>query len=455
MKRWRLKALMMFTEYPATWEKTTIANVYNIISGGTPDTKVPDYWNGTIPWISSADISDLGDVFPRRYITQNAVTKSATNIAPAGSLLVVTRVGLGKVSLATQRICFSQDIQALIGNDSLVYPKYAHYYLAKAVQVFKHKNQGTTISGVTKKHLSDLPFFLPPYKEQIRIVSKIENLFSNLDAGVASLERAKAKLTQYRAALLQAAVEGQLNKHHAYSWRHYSMQELVFQYQNGIAKRSGTTGTEYKVLRLADIQNNAISESNPRHIHLSDKEIARYRLNNGDLVAIRVNGSKDLVGRLVYVRDEKDWAYCDHFIRLRIDERKAHPKFIKFLFDTKKFRNKIQELMVSSAGQNTISQSSFNEITVRVPSLDEQKIIISQIERYLGVIFKIEQSLNRDFTRASRLRQAILKKAFEGNLVPQDPNEEPASVLLERIQRERERATPTSVKRKASKKNLK
>ena len=103
------------------------------------------------------------------------------SLVPEESLIVVTRVGLGKVALTKTPLCFSQDSQALIGNSSLLYPEYSLYYLCKAVQIFKFEHRGTTIAGVTKKQLRQLPFPLSPFPEQQEIVEEIERRFSVAD----------------------------------------------------------------------------------------------------------------------------------------------------------------------------------------------------------------------------------------------------------------------------------
>src|SRR6266566_32371 len=200
---------------PKEWVWTRVGEIYDIVGGGTPSTSIEEYWKGDIAWITSADIYGLKDIQPRKQITKAAIVDSATNLVPAGSLIVVTRVGLGKVALAKTPLCFSQDSQALFGDSYSIYPDYSLYYLAQAVQVFKYQNRGTTIAGVTKKQLSELPFALPPFPEQQRIVAAIEQQFSRLDAGVAALRHAQVKLKRYRAAVLKAAVEGKLTE----AWR--------------------------------------------------------------------------------------------------------------------------------------------------------------------------------------------------------------------------------------------
>lgn len=195
---------------PSNWALTTVGNIYKMYGGGTPSTAVAKYWNGDIPWITGADIHGLKDIRARKRITQEAIANSTTYLAPARSIIVVTRVSLGKVALTEEPLCISQDSHALVGNESLVYPEYALYYLSKTVQKFKFEYRGTTIKGVTTKQLFDLPFVLPPLNEQKRIVVKIEELFTKLDAGIESLKKAKIELKRYRQSVLKAAFQGNL-----------------------------------------------------------------------------------------------------------------------------------------------------------------------------------------------------------------------------------------------------
>ena len=187
----------------------------SIVGGGTPSTKTEEYWNGDIPWISSADILGVKEIVPRKFVTKEGIANSATNKIEKGTIIVVTRVGLGKLAIAPYSLCFSQDNQGVKFYNGLVDIKYALYYLSLAVYEFKFSGRGTTINGVTKKQLKDLQFKLAPLPEQRAIVSKIEQLFSELDNGIANLKTAKDKLEIYRQAVLKKAFEGELTK----EWR--------------------------------------------------------------------------------------------------------------------------------------------------------------------------------------------------------------------------------------------
>ncbi|MDO8578180.1 MAG: N-6 DNA methylase [Dehalococcoidales bacterium] len=147
----------------------------DILSGGTPSTTVEVYWNGTIPWMSSADIVDTRTILVRKHITKAGLNNSATNLITKGNIIVVTRVGLGKIVMNNFDVCISQDSQGLILNKEKVIPEFLLYVLAEKVLIFKDTSQGSTIQGVTKETLRTLQIPLPPLETQQAIVAEIES----------------------------------------------------------------------------------------------------------------------------------------------------------------------------------------------------------------------------------------------------------------------------------------
>ena len=144
------------------WPMVSLREVCKaILSGGTPSTKQAQYWNGKVPWISSADIRDIRTAEPRRFITREAIQNSATNLIPNGNVIVVTRVGLGKLFMNSFDVCISQDSQGLILKDEID-AQYLALVLEPRVQAFKQVSQGSTIQGVTKKQLAEIQIPLPP-----------------------------------------------------------------------------------------------------------------------------------------------------------------------------------------------------------------------------------------------------------------------------------------------------
>ena len=143
------------------------------ISGGTPDTKVPDYWNGDIPWITGADFTGDGITIGRRYINSTAISVSATNIVPKGSILMVTRTGVGKIAIAPVDIAISQDITGIVLKQG-VEAKYVLSAIVSKMSQLLAVQRGATIKGITRDDVKRLDIPLPPPSEQRRIVEILD-----------------------------------------------------------------------------------------------------------------------------------------------------------------------------------------------------------------------------------------------------------------------------------------
>lgn len=317
---------------------------------------------------------------------------------------------------------------------------YLNYYLKyfySTGKIIRYQAGSNNLRNLKFKDYLTINIPLSPLIEQNTIVKKIEALFSSLESGIADLKKAQDQLVIYRQAVLKKAFEG---------LSEIPLERLVISSQNGMSKRSGKEGNEIKVLRLADITNLKIDNNSPRTILLTKKEFVKYGLKEGDLLIIRVNGSIDLVGRMIEVgkKDELEkWAFCDHLIRLKLNNEKCVASFYFYFFQLPKIRKYIHQNMVSSAGQNTVSQGTVKSISVPLCSIDKQHQIVHEIESRLSVCDTVEKDIADSLEKAQALRQSILKKAFEGKLLSQEeiaackaqPAYEPASVLLEKIKK--------------------
>ena len=170
------------------WTMVKLEDVCDgILGGGTPSTKNEEYWKGNIPWITSADIMDLKTAKPKKYITEEAIKDSATNLIPKGNLVVVTRVGLGKLFRNDFDVCISQDSRGLILKD-VINADYLVYVLKDRVENFNQVSRGSTIQGVTKKQLAEIQIPLPPLEVQREIVAEVEGYQRVMDGARAVIE---------------------------------------------------------------------------------------------------------------------------------------------------------------------------------------------------------------------------------------------------------------------------
>jgi type I restriction enzyme, S subunit len=164
-------------------------------------------------------------------------------------------------------------------------------------------------------------------------------------------------------------------------------------------------------------------------------------------LAIRVNGSMDLAGLFILYDGDEDEAYCDHFIRFSIDSNQACAKFIVFITNEGEGRKYLKNSLSTSAGQNTINQKSINSLPILLPSLKEQTEIVNRVEQLFAYAGQIEQRVKDAQSRVNHLTQAILAKAFRGELTAdwreQNPDlisgENCAEALLAKIKAEREK----------------
>ncbi len=289
-------------------------------------------------------------------------------------------------------------------------PKYLYYFCVHFN--FMPLDKSTGRPSLAKSDLLKIEMPVPPLPEQERIVARIEELFSQLDAGVETLKKTKAQLAVYRQAVVEDAIA--TAKHRGATVLPFGT--FVLQYQNGISKRSGE-GIQTPVLRLADIENQRISNDDGlRLIGLSKIERDRFVLKRGDLLIVRVNGSEKNVGRAIVVDKDDSYAACDHFIRCLVDFSHIIPEYAQLLLDSFSARKHIKENMVSSAGQNTVSQTTMSSIMVYVPDISlQEKIMVSVNERF-SMCDSIEQTVDTALQQAEAMRQSILKDAFEGRL---------------------------------------
>ena len=196
--------------FSSNWEEKPLGKIFKIIGGGTPDTKKSQYWDGDIPWVTSADIHGIKNIVPRRRVSQLGIDNSATHKIPPNSILVVTRVGLGKLAITDEPICINQDIQAVIMDSNVALPLFVLNYLSQTIQIFRFHNQGTTISGVTKKQLSDIPFFLPSLDEQEKIIGHMEMAEARIQNSQSIVNSTLQQLQTMKISVLKQAFEGKL-----------------------------------------------------------------------------------------------------------------------------------------------------------------------------------------------------------------------------------------------------
>jgi len=175
---------------PTTWATARLKDVFIFRGGGTPDKKNPTNWNGLIPWASVKDIKGMHLRATQDSITEAGFNSSATTLAKIGDLIIVTRISPGVTTIPLVEVSINQDLKVTTPPAGMS-PEFCHYLFKTIFREIIEKSSGTTVLGIRLKELGEIVISLPPLKEQRRIVAKIEELFSELDAGIDNFKRAR------------------------------------------------------------------------------------------------------------------------------------------------------------------------------------------------------------------------------------------------------------------------
>ncbi len=464
------------SDLPKGWASATVGDLFRTLGGGTPSTSVREYWSGDIPWATSADIGDDLRITPRKTVSQEGVDASATNVVPRGSVIVASRVALGKAAVSFRELCFSQDCRALIVEQDLFDSEFVAHQMGLRLKLIR--GRGTTISGITKKQLIDTEFYVPPLSEQRRIVAAIESQFRHLDGAVESLRRAYCNIARLRAAILKDAVEGRLVhkstsrmaadtlldrilKERRATWsrsgkntryreptlpRHIdrhnvpkqwaicsvdSVGEIQLGRQRSPKNHQGSHMRPY--LRAANVTWNGIDLSDIKEMNFAPEELKRYKLIKGDILLNEASGSADEVGKpAIWGGEIEDCCFQNTLLRVRpsnlIDR--------KYLWLTLLHAANNGGFSSVAKGVNILHLGKANLASwpVPLPSLDEQCRIVAEVERQFASLDTTGRLVDTAIARAASLRQAVLLEALAGRLIPRNFGEEPDTELLEHIQ---------------------
>lgn len=288
----------------------------------------------------------------------------------------------------------------------LVLPKYIYYRMQ--IINFDH----STHKRYWIQQYSKIRVSVPPLPEQERIVSRIEELFSQLDAGVETLKKTKAQLAVYRQAAITEAFSVENNTPNV------CLSDIA-QIIGGITKGkdlSGTETIELPYLRVANVQNGYLDLSEIKTIKLRVDEKERYLLKPGDVLYTE-GGDRDKLGRGTVWRGEiKDCVHQNHIFKARVDQSKAIPVYVALWSMSTPARNYFYQKGKQSVNLASINKTVLSALTLPLPTLEKQREIINHIESRLSVCDSIEQTVDAALHQAEAMRQSILKDAFEGKL---------------------------------------
>lgn|GEM_PF-639484 len=490
----------MNTELPTGWAQAELGDLLcSIVGGGTPSRDVEAYFHGTVPWFTVKDMKSPKPSDAQEHISHDAIANSSTNLIPPNTLICATRIAVGRAIKPTVQCAINQDLKALVTGPGVNSDFLLHWFSAYENDIQK-KGVGTTVSGIRLETLRSLPVLLPPAPEQARIVARLEELLSQLESGLDELKTAQRKLETYRHSVVKMATDGTLPSElglecgkqqqdgdhlfqhilaerrslweltqaakfsalgkplplnwrskypsprddrptdlpslpHGWTWAsidQLSPNDLV----NGRSVPTAAFGA--RVLRLSAVRNGRIDLTQSKFGDWSNEDASPFAVAENDLLIVRGNGSLSLVGRAGLVSQVAGQvAFPDTLIRLRLTTSVVRPAWVSLNWDSERSRNHLELRARTSAGIYKISQPDILSNMIPVPPLHVQDQILSVVDECKARIDVAGTALSMALKTSSLERKSILRAAFTGQLVPQDPNDEPAYQVLARVRADR------------------
>ena len=370
------------------------------------------------------------------------------------------------------------------------------------VEFANHLNAGDR-PRVDFGQLQSFALALPPRDEQTRIANLLDELLDDLATGVSALEHCREKLRRYRASVLKAAVEGDLTtdwrsahpdaepastllqrilaerrvrweqeqlcayadkgktppKNWQAKYREPVAPELadlpslpagwewvgfdqIGAIQGGLQKSPARAPerNHFPYLRVANVRRGRLQLDELHRFELTPQELRKLRLETGDVLLVEGNGSRTEIGRCALWNGEiEDCVHQNHIIRVRLATG-VLPQYVNIFLNSPIGQFAIQQAASSTSGLYTLSVNKVKRLSLPLPPTAEQQAIADCVEGHAAGIEQIDTPLADKLSSATRLRQSILHQAFTGNLLPQDPDDEPASKLVERIAANRGKA---------------
>ena len=314
-------------------------------------------------------------------------------------------------------------------------------FLMHYLNVFNYNDfvNGTTRLKLTQGSMDTMPVPIPPLTEQQRIVNRIESLFAKLDEAKQKAQDALDSFETRKAAILHKAFTGELTaqwrKEHGVgmeSWDNTTLSKIVIGFKYGTSEKSDYSYKGMPVFRIPNITDDGLSFEDLKF--LSHKDISdENQIHENDILIVRSNGSRELVGKSVLVPQlDREYAYASFLIRIQPLESVV-PNYLVMYLNSTDARMQMFKKAKSSAGINNINSKELGAILINLPSFSEQAEIVRILDNLLAKEQLAKEAAEGVLEQIDLIKKAILARAFRGELGTNDPGEESAVELLKQV----------------------
>jgi type I restriction enzyme S subunit len=407
------------SQLPKGWSRTSVSNLIELKYGKA----LPDRERS-------------GDGSP--VFGSNGIVGYHNKTLTSGPTIIVGRKG------SVGEVCFSRDpcspIDTTYYVDSVPGEQFRYWFYALRAMRLGELNKSTAIPGLSRSDVYPIALSLPPVAEQERIADKLDTVLARVDACRDRLARVAPLLKRFRQSVLAAATSGRLTEEWRDSlkppdpWRNLELGQFSF-----VTKLAGFEYTKFveydedgelRVVKAENVGKNGFKHTNFSRVNKqSVQSLTRSKLSGGELIIVFVGAGTGQIGILP---PAKDWFLGPNVALIRVDNSAALSAYIEIYIRSHVGQSEVARFAKSTA-QPSLSMGSIRSFNIDLPPIDEQTEIVRRVESLFAVADRLETRLTQARSAAERLTPALLAKAFRGELVPQDPEDEPAAELLKRL----------------------
>ncbi|WP_215902991.1 restriction endonuclease subunit S [Acinetobacter junii] len=407
---------LRFSQFKDEWYETTLGDVVDIVGGGTPDTNVPEFWNGDIDWYSPTEIGE--NVYANgstKKITALGLKNSSAKILPAKkTVLFSSRAGIGDMAILDKPAATNQGFQSFVANNIDVYFLYSMGVKIKKFAL--SKASGSTFLEISRNQLAQMEFLAPSIDSNEQ--TQIGNFFQNLDQSLALHEKKLAQTQNLKKAMLEKMFPKAGDKQpeirlkgFSGDWPGLRIFDLAQngKLNNGVFNDQNKRGKGYKLINVLYMYiETSIDEKKLTLLDLDRKEFEQNKVKYGDVFFTRSSLVKEGIAfSNVYLGHSNDITYDGHLIKLSPNLELVDPIFLNYCLKSSKMRTQLI-LGGKSTTMTTIGQQEVGETIVGLPSMSEQ-LKIGQFFKRLDETLLLQQ---QKLQTLKNLKRAFLEKMF-------------------------------------------
>ncbi len=420
-------------EVPENWVWVRLGAIAEIVTGGTPSKKHPEYYGGNFPFYKPSDL-DQGRLTydASEYLSEEG--KNVSRIIPKNSTAVCCIGSIGKCGYLMCEGTTNQQINSAIPKiNSLC----LYYYLCTEnfVQDLLSMASATTIAIVNKSKMESCAFPLPPLSEQQRIVERIEELFAKLDEAKERLQEVADSFAVRKAAILHNAFTGELTKQWRRengvsdeSWEESNFGKFTVS-QYGYTEKAHWEKVGPKFLRITDIQDNKVDWDEVPWCPIDEAGMKQYAVQIGDIMIARTGAT---TGKSYLICDDVEAVFASFLIRLKVVDKNLDYNYLYGYMQSEDYWRQITDFS-SGIAQPGVNANKLKQIKFKCPSLSEQHEIVRLIDDLLARERAAQQAAEQALASIDLMKKSILARAFRGELGTNKASEASALELLRQV----------------------